>query len=104
MNARVRHVPLRPPTIRTLVALWAGSVLLAWAVLVGSWFLAKNRLTRIAGQVANDVAALDTTHRLEAAVLAYRHDDLLWHATGQGSYEKNEEDYFTSIVPESRSW
>ena len=96
MNARVRHVPLRPPTIRTLVALWAGSVLLAWAVLVGSWFLAKNRLTRIAGQVANDVAALDTTHRLEAAVLAYRHDDLLWHATGQGSYEKNEEDYLTA--------
>ncbi len=96
MNARVRHGLLRPLTIRTLVALWAGSMLLAWAVLVTGWFVAKYRLTRIAGQVANDVEALDTMHRLEAAVLAYRHDDLLWHATGQGSYQKKEEDYLTA--------
>ncbi len=96
MSTLFRRIFARPPTIRILVALWAGSVLLAWAVLVGAWFVAKNQLTRIAGQVANDVEALDTTHRLEAAILAYRHDDLLWHATGQGSYQDNEQSYLSA--------
>ncbi len=96
MSTRFRRIFPRPPTIRMLVALWAGSVLLAWAVLVGGWFVAKNQLTRIAGQVANDVEALDITHRLEAAILAYRHDDLLWHATGQGSYQDNGESYLSA--------
>ena len=93
MSARVGHVLLRSPTIRMLVALWAASVLLAWAVLVGSWFVAKSRLAQIEGQVADDIEAMDATHRMEAAILAYRHDDLLWHATGQGSYQDNEEGY-----------
>jgi len=96
MSTPFRRILLRPPTIRMLVALWVGSVLLAWAVLVGSWFMAKSRLTQIEDQVANDIEAMDATHRLEAAVLAYRHDDLLWHATGQGSYQDNEESYLAA--------
>jgi signal transduction histidine kinase len=83
MSARVRRIFLRPPTIRTLVVFWAGTVLLVWAILVGGWFVAKSRLTRIESQVANDLSALDATHRLEAAVLAYRHDDRLWRASNQ---------------------
>jgi signal transduction histidine kinase len=96
MSTPFRRILLRLPTIRTLVALWAASVLLAWAVLVGSWFVAKSQLTRIGGQVANDIEALDATHRLEAAILAYRHDDLLWHATGQDNYQENEEGYLAA--------
>jgi two-component system sensor histidine kinase MtrB len=91
MNIRRRRLFLRPPTIRTLVVLWAGSVLFVWVILVGGWFVAKNQLTRIEGQVATDIAAMDATHKLEAALLAYRHDDLLWHENGQGNYEQEQE-------------
>src|SRR5512143_4149722 len=90
MNARFRRVFPRPPTIRTLVVLWAGSVLGGWAILVGGWFVAKGQLTRIGAQVATDIQAMDTTHKLEAAILSYRHDDLLWHATDQGRYQQGE--------------
>ncbi len=90
MNARFRHVFPRPPTIRTLVVLWAGSVLLVWAILVGGWFVAKSQLARIGAQVATDIQAMDATHRLEAAILSYRHDDLLWHETDQGPYQQGE--------------
>ena len=98
MNASFRRVFLGPPTIRTLVALWAGSVLLAWAILVGSWFTAKSQLTRIGDHVATDIEAMDTTHRLEAAILAYRHDDLLWHSSGQGNYQLEEEGYLAAAA------
>jgi signal transduction histidine kinase len=90
MSARVRRLLLRPPTIRTLVALWAGSVLIVWAILVGGWFVAKNRLARIGTQVASDIQAMDATHKLEAAILSYRHDDVLWHSTDQSRYQRGE--------------
>jgi len=96
MDVRFRRSFLRPPTIRTLVALWAGSVLLAWVILVSGWFVAKNQLSRISNHVATDIEAMDATHRLEAAILAYRHDDLLWHATDQHQYQQGEQGYLTA--------
>jgi len=98
MGTPFHHRLFRPPTIRMLVALWALTMLLAWGILVGSWFAVKGRLTRIGDQVANDIGGLDATHRLEAAVLAYRHDDLLWHATGQGNYQTNEGGYLAAAA------
>ncbi len=96
MNARVRRVLLPPLTIRTLVVFWAGSVLLVWAILVGGWFVAKGQLTRIEGRVATDISALDAAHRLEAAVLAYRHDDLLWHASIQAKEPRRPKGYLAT--------
>jgi len=65
----------------------------AWAILATGWFATKSRLTRIGGQVIEDTKALDATHRLEAAILAYRHEDLLWHATGQDRYRQQAQAY-----------
>ena len=98
MSARLRRVFLRPPTIRTLVVLWAGSVLVVWAILVGGWFVAKSQLTRIGSQAATDIKAMDATHKLEAAILSYRHDDLLWHATDQGRYQQGERESLTAAA------
>ncbi len=92
MDARFRRLVLRPPTIRTLVGLWAASVLAVWAILVGGWFVAKSRLAQIGIQVAADIQAMDATHQLEAAILSYRHDDLLWHSTDQNRYQQGEKE------------
>src|SRR4030042_4790810 len=83
MDARSRRVLIRPRTMRTLVVLWAGSMLLAWAILVSGWFGAKRQLSRIDRRVVTDIRSLDVAHRLELAILAERHEDLLWKATGQ---------------------
>ncbi len=88
MSTPFRRISLRRPTIRVFVVLWVGSALLAWAILATGWLAAKNRLTQIGGQVIDDTKALDATHRLETAILAYRREDRLWHATGQDSYRQ----------------
>lgn len=88
MSKPFRRILLWPPTIRLFVVLWAGSALLAWAVLASGWLTAKSRLTHIAGQVIDDTRALDATHRLETAILAYQREDRLWRATGQDSYRQ----------------
>jgi signal transduction histidine kinase len=93
MSTPFRRILLWPPTIRLFVVLWVGSALLAWAILATGWFAAKNRLTQIGGQVIDDMKALDATHRLETAILAYRHEDLLWHATGQDYYLQHANTY-----------
>jgi signal transduction histidine kinase len=93
MGAQFRRSSFRPPTIRMLVALWAGSALLAWAILVAGWLVAKNELTQIEEQVITDVNALDATHRLESAVRAHRREDLLWYATGPNRDQQREGKY-----------
>jgi two-component system sensor histidine kinase MtrB len=85
--------PVRSLSIRMLVVLWAGSVLLAWAGLVGGWFIAKNRLSKIDQRITLDAEALDAAHKLESDVLAERYNDLLWKATGQGMYKQQREEY-----------
>jgi signal transduction histidine kinase len=91
MDVKRPRVLLRRPTIRTLVVLWAGSALLTWSMLVAGWFVARDRLTRIDTQVVEDIHGLDATRQLESAILAFRHDDLLWHTTGQDQYRQQEE-------------
>ena len=86
MSETIRRVFLRPPTIRMLVVLWAGSILVAWFILFGGWFVARNHLMQVGDQLLHDVQGLDATRRLESAILAFRHDDLLWHTTGQADY------------------
>jgi hypothetical protein len=76
MAVKFPRVFLRPPTIRVLVGLWVGSALLAWVVLVAGWFVAEHRLTVMGNQVVDNIRALDTTRKLESAVLDYRHGAL----------------------------
>ncbi len=90
MSETIRRVFLRPPTIRMLVVLWAGSILVAWFILFGGWFVARNHLMQVGDQLLHDVQGLDATRRLESAILAFRHDDLLWHTTGQADYLQRE--------------
>lgn len=84
---------LRPPTIRTLVVLWAGSALPAWAILATGWSVAEHQLSVIGGQVVANIRALDTTRKLESAVLSYRHEDLLWYATRQSDHHRRSHEY-----------
>jgi signal transduction histidine kinase len=87
-----RRSSTSPLTIRTLVVVWAGSIFLVWAILVSGWLVAKTRLSHLAGQVAADVRALDTSRRLELAILAYRREYLLWKATGQDTHRQRSEE------------
>ena len=96
MKARLTGIPIRSLSIRMLVVLWAGSLFLAWVVLMGGWFVAKSKLARIDQRVALDAEALEAAHELETDVLTERYDDLLWKATGQSMYTP-------SATPEYRS-
>ncbi len=90
---RFPHVFHGPPTIRMFVALWVGSALLVWAILVAGWFVAEHRLSVMGNQVVDNIRALDTTRKLESAVLDYRHEDLLWYATGKEEHQRNRNEY-----------
>jgi signal transduction histidine kinase len=104
MDGTRRGVLLRPPTIRRLVVLWAGCMLLTWVILVSGWFAARHRLTSIDAQVAEDIQGLDATRRLEAAILAYRHNDLLWHMTHQDQYLRLEEEQLANAEQLAREF
>jgi len=88
MAAGIRRVFPRSLTVRGLVVLWAGSVLLAWVLLVGGWLLAEMRLSAIADRVIMDIRALSEARELESTILAYRREDLLWEATGLSSHRE----------------
>jgi signal transduction histidine kinase len=62
--------------------LWAGSALLAWALLVAGWFIAEIQLARIADRVTTDMRAQSEARELESAILAHRREDRLWETTG----------------------
>jgi two-component system sensor histidine kinase MtrB len=88
MKAKLIRVSVASLSIRTLVALWAGSLFIVWAGLVGGWFVAKTRLYRIDQRVATDVRALDAGQELELAALRERREDLLWEATHQEQHKQ----------------
>jgi len=96
MKARFPRIPLPSLTIRTLIVLGSVGVLLAWTTLVGGWLIEKSRLSKIDQRVALDVKALDATHELELAILADRHEDLLWEATGQKEYKEKSDQYLAA--------
>ena len=93
MTMKFPRVLLRPPTIRMLVVLWVGSAMLAWVILVTGWFVAENRLSAMGNQVVVNIRALDATRKLETAVLGYRHEDLLWYATGHNDHQQQSREY-----------
>jgi signal transduction histidine kinase len=76
-----------------LMVLWVGSALLAWIILVAGWFVAEHRLSVIGDQVVANIKTLDTTRKLESAVLDYRHEDLLWYATGKSEHQEHRGEY-----------
>ena len=82
MSTPFRRISLRRPTIRVFVVLW---VVVSCRNRPFSRRLARRQepLTQIGGQVIDDTKALDATHRVETAILAYRREDRLWHATGR---------------------
>jgi len=80
-------------TIRRLVAFWSASVLLAWAVMVGGWFVARGKLSVIDSRVNQDARALQAAHELESDVFTERYENLLWKTTGQSTYKQEQEKY-----------
>ncbi|MBM4029689.1 MAG: hypothetical protein FJ280_30465 [Planctomycetes bacterium] len=59
-----------------------GSILLVWALLVGGWFVAANRLSAISDRVVTDVHALSEMRQFESDIIGHRREYLLWRATG----------------------
>lgn len=93
MESMHLHVPYRVFTIRTLVALWAGSLFFAWALLVAGWLVANGRLEDFGARVSTDVKALDVARELEREILAHRREDLLWEATGLDYHRHRSDEY-----------
>lgn len=87
MTATLRHVLLQPPTIRVLVALWVVSIMLAWSIPVIGWLSTEDQLTRIGNRVVADMSALSEARDLEAQILGFKRNDLLWQATHQTDYQ-----------------
>jgi signal transduction histidine kinase len=103
MAIRLLRVLRRPPTIRMLVVLWVGSAMLAWVILVAGWSVAEGRLSAMGDQVAANIRALDTTRQLEAAVLGYRHEDLLWYSTGKSDHLQQSHSYLRKAEQTAQS-
>ncbi|MCL5281514.1 MAG: hypothetical protein M1376_16575, partial [Planctomycetes bacterium] len=50
-----------------------------------------------------NIRALDTTRRLETAVLGYRHEDLLWYATGKSDHQRQSHEYLRTAERTAQS-
>jgi signal transduction histidine kinase len=87
------HILRRPSTVRVLAALWAGSILLTWALLAGGWSVAKARLSAISDGVTTDMISLSETRHLESEILAYRRDYLLWEATARTDHRNRSREH-----------
>jgi hypothetical protein len=66
-----------------LVALWAVSIMLVWSILVIGWLSTEDQFTQIGNRVVGDVRALSEARDLEAQILGFKRNDLLWQTTGQ---------------------
>jgi two-component system, OmpR family, sensor histidine kinase MtrB len=88
MVALFRRVSLRhrASTIRRLVALWAVSIMLVWSILVVGWLATENQFTQIGNRVVTDMRALSEARDLEAQILGFKRNDLLWQTTRQAVY------------------
>lgn len=95
MKTRLRRTFAPSLSIRTLIVLWAGSVFLAWAVLVIAWIVAKEESSRFSQRMAADGRALGMARELELALLAERRADLLWRTTGDSQYQQHRDAYRT---------
>jgi two-component system sensor histidine kinase MtrB len=93
MNAQWWRIPRPSLKIQTLVVLWAGCMLLAWAILVGGWFLARSRLVSLRERVRTDVQELDAARKLDTAILEYVRQDSLWNTTGLDSHRERRDAY-----------
>jgi signal transduction histidine kinase len=93
MKAMLARISFPSLTIRRLVVLWSASVLLAWAGMVGGWFVARSKLSAIDSRVSQDTRALQAAHELESDVFAERYENLLWKTTGQSTYKQEQEKY-----------
>jgi signal transduction histidine kinase len=89
---KLARFSVSPVSIRMLIVLWGGSILVAWSVLVFGWFAAKAQLSAIDDRVVMDIRALDAARKLELALLAHNHEDLLWEATGQDYHRQRSQE------------
>ena len=84
MRTRFPHFPTPLLSLRTTVVLWLGTVFLAWAALVASWFVVSAWSVKSHHKaLSTGIQGINASHRLETAVLGYRRIDLLWHTTGR---------------------
>jgi signal transduction histidine kinase len=97
MRARLPPVHVPRLTIRKLVELWAGGVLIAWGILLVGWLSAWTRLSELNRQTLHDFRALDLVRRLEVGILYERREDLLGHLTGSSRYGQRQQRYQTEI-------
>jgi signal transduction histidine kinase len=94
MKLSFLHRVMRPLTLRSAVALWMVTISAAWIVLVVGWAIANiwSVHNHHAG-LTTDIQAVNVAHRLEIALLGYRREDLLWHATKRTDYRQLRDEY-----------
>jgi signal transduction histidine kinase len=95
MNARWRRILHPSLKIRTLVVLWAACMLLAWAILVGGWFVARSRLAHLQARVQTDAQELDAARELDSAILQYVREDSLWDTTHADVHRQRRDEYLS---------
>ncbi len=93
MKIKLLHTSVPSLRVRTLIALWTGSVFVAWASLVVAWIVVGGELSHFSQQMEVDGRALGMARELELAALAQRRADLLWRATGDNQYRERRDAY-----------
>ncbi len=88
MKTALKRLLLPSLSIRKLVALWVVCIVIAWAALVGGWFVVHERLAVLNERVVMDANALDAARELETEILAHHREDLLWQATHQAYHRE----------------
>jgi signal transduction histidine kinase len=96
MHTKSVHILQRLSTVRILAAAWAGSLLLAWALLAAGWSVAKARLAAMADDVATATRSLSEARHLESEILAHQREYLLWEATGRADYRDRSRQHLQS--------
>lgn len=103
MDIKLSRGFLQAPTIRMLVLLWAGSILGAWILMAGGWFVAKAKLSAITNRVVLDMKALSEAREMESDILAHKREHLLWEATGRTEYRDRSWDHLQTAERIGRS-
>lgn len=80
---------MRPASpIRRFIVVWAGAILLAFALLCGGLVYSISKLHSKTSRIFFDSQSLQTNHLFEAAVLDEGRQDLLWRATRKSIYRQ----------------
>ncbi len=75
-------------SLRRYVALWVGSIVFSFLLLVAGGIVAQAKLREMRGRIEEDEQALSEAGSLETTLLVERREDLLWRATNEAAHRE----------------